>query len=263
MVDLTQNITGVLPVANGGTGSATAQTAINTLVGGVTNNSIVQGNGTNIVLAPLTPALISTAGTLTNNTTGSASTFTSTTQNSQFATVTATGNITTTGGVFTDSIGTLHPIVNGTLITPVSTSTIVTFTGIPSWAKRVTVMLNSIQMTGGSNKRFQLGTGAGLVGAGYLGSSSQFLGGGIQLSGGADLFFISAGDIIQGNIVFTLLNPSTNVWSFTGTFGLSSSVFLCLIGGTIPLGNTLTQVAFTSSSGTEQFTNGSINILYE
>ena len=41
----------ITPIAAGGTGTTTAQLAINALVGGVTNGQLVQGNGTNIVLA--------------------------------------------------------------------------------------------------------------------------------------------------------------------------------------------------------------------
>jgi len=42
---------GALPIANGGTGVATAQLALNALAGAVTANRLLKGNGTNIVLA--------------------------------------------------------------------------------------------------------------------------------------------------------------------------------------------------------------------
>lgn len=48
---LTANVSGVLPIANGGTGQITAQLALNALAGAVTNNRVLRGNGTNIVLA--------------------------------------------------------------------------------------------------------------------------------------------------------------------------------------------------------------------
>lgn len=50
-ITLTTGVTGTLPVANGGTASTTAQTALNTLAGAVTANRLLKGNGTNIVLA--------------------------------------------------------------------------------------------------------------------------------------------------------------------------------------------------------------------
>jgi hypothetical protein len=77
-------MTGVLGIANGGTGQSNAQAALNALVGATTNNKILIGDGANIVLGDLTAGVIASAGTLSNNTSGSAATFTSTTQNSQF-----------------------------------------------------------------------------------------------------------------------------------------------------------------------------------
>jgi hypothetical protein len=266
-VSLTSNISGVLPISNGGTGTTTAQAAINALVGSVTNLNIVQGNGTNIVLAPLTPALVATAGTLSNNTTGSAATFTSTTQNSQFNSIGVNvapsgtaGNINATGSI-SDGTGTLHPIVSGTAIAPSGTAA--TFTGIPSWAKRITMMVSSVQMTGGSNKQIQVGTAAGIVTTGYLGYSTQFAGGDINLTTGAEVFFINGSDIIQGQIVFNLLNPTSNTWTFSGVFGLSNASFICVVAGSVALSGPLTQIRLTSTNGTETFTAGSINILYE
>ena len=42
-----------LPIANGGTGQSTAQLGINALAGAVTDNRVLQGNGTNIVLGQI------------------------------------------------------------------------------------------------------------------------------------------------------------------------------------------------------------------
>ena len=50
-IDLTTKVTGALPIANGGTGEATQQAAINALAGAVTNNRVLRANGTNITLA--------------------------------------------------------------------------------------------------------------------------------------------------------------------------------------------------------------------
>lgn len=46
-------ITGTLGIANGGTGATTAQAAINALAGSQTDNRVLQGNGTNIVLGQI------------------------------------------------------------------------------------------------------------------------------------------------------------------------------------------------------------------
>jgi hypothetical protein len=62
-------LSATLAVASGGTGSTTAQTAINTLAGGVTSGSYLRGNGTNIALATIQAADVPT---LNQNTTGTA-----------------------------------------------------------------------------------------------------------------------------------------------------------------------------------------------
>lgn len=78
-VSLTAGVTGVLPIANGGTGQITAQLGINALAGAVTDNRVLQGNGTNIVLGQIdTPSFFTTGavatasepGVLTSNVTG-------------------------------------------------------------------------------------------------------------------------------------------------------------------------------------------------
>jgi len=67
---LTTGVTGLLPVANGGTGASTAQTAINTLVGGtITSGQYLRANGTNVVMANIQAGDVPT---LNQNTTGTA-----------------------------------------------------------------------------------------------------------------------------------------------------------------------------------------------
>ena len=69
-VSLTTGVTGTLPIANGGTGTTTAQLAINALAGAVASGSYLRGNGTNVVMAAIQAADVPT---LNQNTTGTAS----------------------------------------------------------------------------------------------------------------------------------------------------------------------------------------------
>jgi len=64
-----------LPIANGGTGATTAQAAINSLVGTITNRYFLRGNGTNAVMAMIQAADIPT---LNQDTTGTAANVTGT-----------------------------------------------------------------------------------------------------------------------------------------------------------------------------------------
>jgi hypothetical protein len=69
-VSLTSGVTGTLPLGNGGTGTTTAQLAINALAGTVTSGSYLRGNGTNVVMATIAAGDVPT---LNQNTTGTAS----------------------------------------------------------------------------------------------------------------------------------------------------------------------------------------------
>lgn len=61
---LSTGVTGTLPISNGGTGQTTAQLAINSLAGAVTDNRVLQGDGTNIVLGQIDNPNFFTTGAL-------------------------------------------------------------------------------------------------------------------------------------------------------------------------------------------------------
>ncbi len=62
LINLGGNITGTLGLSNGGTGQVTAQAAINALAGAQTDNRVLQGNGTNIVLGQIDDPAFFTTG---------------------------------------------------------------------------------------------------------------------------------------------------------------------------------------------------------
>jgi hypothetical protein len=68
-VSLSTQVTGTLPIANGGTGETTRQAAIDALAGAVTSGQYLRGNGTDVVMAAIQSADVPT---LNQNTTGSA-----------------------------------------------------------------------------------------------------------------------------------------------------------------------------------------------
>jgi hypothetical protein len=72
-VNLATQVTGTLPIANGGSGQTTAQAAMNAFAGAVTSGSYLRGNGTNVVMSTIQAADVPT---LNQNTTGSAATLT-------------------------------------------------------------------------------------------------------------------------------------------------------------------------------------------
>lgn len=163
--------------------------------------------------------------------------------------------------------GTLAPIVSGTAQTaPFSTNTRADFTGIPSWAKRVTVMLYGVGTSGTAALQIQL-SDSGLVSSGYIGYSVRFGAVNTYTTAFSSAFVLSDAiantDVFYGAYVLTLVDG--NRWVISGgktstrTTNISSQ-----INGVVPLSSALTAVRVTTTNGTDTFDTGSIiNILYE
>jgi hypothetical protein len=165
--------------------------------------------------------------------------------------LTATGtssiaNLTTTGtfggGVITS--GTSQASTSGTAIT---------FTSIPSWVKRITVMLNNVSTNGGALLLFQLGTSSGFQTTGYITGGGTTTG--IAIAGS-----VSGSDNRFGSCTFSLLG--SNNWVASGNFVINGSSTSVATGG-VTLSDVLTQIRMTTVNGTDTFDAGSINILYE
>lgn len=159
--------------------------------------------------------------------------------------------------------GTLAPIVSGTYTAASGTS--VDFTGIPSWVKRITVMLTGLSLNANANFLLQVGTSSGFTTTGYTGAVTVTGNGvatqGIQFSNGITIFGGSLSNITTGVIQIALSTP--NLWVFSGTYGLNNAIYAGSLGGYVSLAATLDRVRITSTSGTDTFDAGSINILYE
>jgi hypothetical protein len=138
------------------------------------------------------------------------------------------------------------------------------FTGIPSWAKRITIGLVGVSTNGGSDFLVQIGAGS-VSNTGYLGASSRIVGGvvsanyttGFGINNGTQ----SATYVTHGSITLTLVG--TNTWVASGTFGDSSSANTTVSGGSKSLGGVLDMVRLTTVNGTDTFDAGSVNIMYE
>jgi hypothetical protein len=155
-------------------------------------------------------------------------------------------------------------ITSGTAVTA-TTQTSIQFTGIPSWVKRITVMINGLSTNSSSNILFQLGTGSTTyTTSGYLGASS-YMSSGVATTAFTTGFGLanatgSTAFVVQGNIVIT--NVSGNIWTASGVFGESDVARTLTTGGGVTLGAVLTAVRLYID-GTQQFDAGTINILYE
>jgi hypothetical protein len=158
-------------------------------------------------------------------------------------------------------------IVQGTSIASTS-GTSIDFTGIPSWAKRITIMFSGVSTSGTANLQVQLGDSGGIEVTGYLGSSAGITSNsGFSSVASTSAFVISdnsmSSAVRHGSLTLTLLDSATNTWVIQGVVGQSEALRTSYIGGSKSLSATLTQVRITTANGTDTFDAGSINILYE
>lgn len=156
-----------------------------------------------------------------------------------------------------------QPLTQGTSVATTS-GTSIDFTSIPSWVKRITVALNAVSLSATANLLVQLGSGS-VETTGYASASAY---GGSSVDGGATN--VTNGFVVRAGLatatvsgVMTIVNVSGNIWaaSFAGarTDGNASSI---AGGGVKTLSGTIDRLRLTSTS-TDTFDAGSVNILYE
>ena len=158
-------------------------------------------------------------------------------------------------------------IQSGTAVASTS-GTSIDFTGIPSWVKRITLMLDGVSWNATVSPLIQLGDSGGLESTGYNAiSGSTDTGSGalaaIYSTGFGMFTGWGAATLISGSITFNLLNASTNTWAAQGALFLDAGSDYCItITGTKSLSATLDRISVTSSAAVT-FDAGTINILYE
>lgn len=170
-----------------------------------------------------------------------------------------------TNGIVAPSVenadGAFRPLISGTAVATTS-GTAFDFTGIPSWAKRITVMFDGISLSAAANILVQIGSGS-FTTTGYYSASSQVSSGGVAAYSSTAGFIIGAAGattIISGIMVISHINNNRYVESHSGAYSSPASQFG---GGNSPtLSGALDRIRITSTS-TDTFDAGSINIMYE
>lgn len=163
-----------------------------------------------------------------------------------------------------DSTGTLSTLGMGTAVASTS-GTSIDFTGIPSWAKKITVMFSGVSLSGTSQLLVQLGDAGGVETTGYISGSAVARNGSATIGGSSTAGFIvyqgTAGtNFFYGTARFDYVGSNIWVGSVSGNTGDANGVSG---GGNKTLSDTLTQVRITTVNGTDTFDAGSINIMYE
>lgn len=160
-------------------------------------------------------------------------------------------------------------IANGGKIT-MSTSqalagSFVDFT-VPTWAKRITVVLNGCSVSGTSGIKIQIGTASGAETSGYLGGSTRFAASAVSTSTettglAMDIGSDSAAAVKTGSA--TIQNLEGNTWNMAGSIQRSNAAGGGSSNASKTLSGALTRVRITSVNGTDTLTAGTANILCE
>lgn len=148
--------------------------------------------------------------------------------------------------------------------TATTSGTTVTFSSVPAWARRITVLFNNVSASGTNNILVKLGTSGGIVSTGYLSGSAQ-VGNGVSTIAVTDTtgFIVSMENSSRpfiGTMTICLISGTTWVASHSGT--LSSNARGVTGGGNVDISGALTQVQI-ALDGANTFDAGSVNIIYE
>ena len=156
-------------------------------------------------------------------------------------------------------------LTSGTTVASTSSSQI-TFSPVPSWVKRITVMFNAVSTSGSSPVQIRIGSTTTSV-SGYY-SASSFAGSAGSYLSDTTGFLIeptnSATAAAQrfGAVVLTLIG--SNTWIANGNVANSTGPTSNSCSGVSPvLAGALTRIDIVPSNGTDTFDAGSINIMYE
>lgn len=143
-----------------------------------------------------------------------------------------------------------------------TSGTSIDFTSIPSWVKRITVVLSGVSTNGTSIPLIQIGAGSvstsGYVGGGWTSNTSNTNSTTGFITGGA----FNGSFTKHGMATITTLGSNLWVGAYFGGWGGTSGTGE-VAGGSITLGGTLDRVRITTVNGTDTFDAGTINILYE
>jgi hypothetical protein len=150
-----------------------------------------------------------------------------------------------------------------------TSGTSIDFTGIPSWAKRITVMFDGVSTNGTSPVSLQLGDSGGVETAGYSGFGTMIAGSGTAANIVASTantvgFNLSSSSLASDSTIgiATILNFSGNTWAFASNVQRQTST-TSVGNGSKTLSATLDRIRLTTVNGTDTFDAGSINIMYE
>lgn len=149
-------------------------------------------------------------------------------------------------------------ITSSTVATTSGTS--IDFTGIPSWAKRITVCFNSVSLSGAAHFLVQIGDGS-VATTGYVSTCGTLSGSPTTVSSTSGfVIYGGASSAMSGHLVLT--NMGSNTWICSHVVKADSSNGRAGAGDKA-LSGSLDRVRITSTNGTDTFDAGSASVMWE
>jgi len=273
------NVTGIVAVANGGTGASTDTTARTNLgLGSIATQSAASVAITGGSITGITDLAVADGGTGASDAAtartnlGAAASGAVGSSGITMATGNALGRVSaSTGAVELISLG--NPAValalgiNRGTEQATTSGTEKDFTGIPAGVRRVKLLLKQVSTNGTSHLAVRLGTSGGIVSSGYdcmFAYDAPGVGGVTSVGTGA--FGISNGSIVDTHTgIMTFENQSGNLWlcSYIGMLAVNADRYRTHCAGFVDLGGGLTQLRLTTNSGTPVFDAGAIQLMWE
>lgn len=142
-----------------------------------------------------------------------------------------------------------------------------TILGVPSNARRITLVEESHSLSGSANPYIRVGPAAGIVSTGYISTSVSIAS--VNTVAGATYTTAfgsgsgAAANIVSGKVVLSLENPITNTWVLDATLFIEGVPTVITQAGRITLSGLLDRIQFTTSNGTDIYDSGSIAVYYE
>lgn len=146
-----------------------------------------------------------------------------------------------------------------------TSGTSIDFTSVPSWAKEITLLLESVSTNGTSAYLVQIGDAGGIESAGYLGTAANITatpsvtsytaGCGLQVD-------TAAAGVYHGEVTLYLKDAANFTWVIASRLSRSDAASVHVSTSVKSLSAALDRVRLTTASG-DTFDGGSVNIIYK
>jgi len=181
----------------------------------------------------------------------------------------ATGNLEYNGQFYgTDSAlsrAQMQRITQGTAVASTS-GTSISFTALPAWVKRVTIMFIGVSTNGASNLAVQIGPVAGVETTGYSGYAYTPTSAAGYTTEWAITGTNSAANLHSGTVFLSLADSATNTWVMSAVGSGVGVNTASMAGGSKAIAGVLSVLRIIGSntgSPVDTFDAGSVNIIYE